>query len=195
MKSFRLSRPLAALAFGGMVFLGALEPAQAVSNPPIRMVDGIEVMCGGHNKAEMAFMEMVAPRWAATLEFAVSRGARGAFPSDVRVSVRDKYTGRPVLATVADGPMLVARLDPGTYDVEATVSGLTITHTITVFDGAATRTVFQWPSNFDFIAAAAAEGATLQAAGRPATTATALKTVGVAAVRGRQAAATGVDAD
>lgn len=195
MKSFRLSRPLAALAFGGMAFLGALAPAQAASNPPIRMVDGIEVMCGGNDKAEMAFMEMVAPRWAATLEFAVSGGARGAFPSDVRVSVRDKYTGRPVMATVADGPMMVARLDPGTYDVEATVSGLTITHSLTVFDGASTKTVFQWPSNFDFVAAAAAEGTTLLARARPAAAPTALKTVGVTAVRGRQAAATGVDGD
>jgi len=195
MKSFRLSRPLAALAFGGMVFLGATAPAQAVSNPPIRMVEGIEVMCGGNDKAEMAFMEMVAPRWAATLEFAVSRGARGAFPSDVRVSVRDKYTGRPVMAMVADGPMMVARLDPGTYDVAATVSGLTITHSITVFDGASTRTLFQWPSNFDFVAAAAAERGTLQAGARPPATITALKPVGVAAVRGRQAAAAGVDAD
>lgn len=191
MNSSRFSRSLAALALGGSAFFGT---AQALTNPPIRMVEGVETMCGGRTKAEMAFMEMVSPRWAATLEFAVSRAPRGAFPASVRVSVRDKYNGRQVMDTTADGPLMVARLEPGTYDVEATVSGLTLTQTLTVFEGAASKAVFQWPSNFDFVAAAAAENGPVASASTKAAALPQQARVDTSLVRGRQAAVS-ADAD
>lgn len=193
MNTFRFARPVAVLAVGGAALLAALGSAQAITNPPIRVADGIEYMCGGASKAEMAFMEMVAPRWAAEFEFAVSRGDRGAFPAKVQVSVRDKYTGRPVMRTVADGPFMVARLDAGTYDVEATVSGLTLTQSLTVFEGSSSKTVFQWPSNFDFVAAAAADGSTVQAGAARAASQQQARATDAVPTRSRQAAAASLD--
>ncbi len=193
MNSFRFARPLAVLAMGGATLLGALTSAHALTNPPIRVADGVEYMCGGTGKSEMAFMEMVAPRWAAVLEFGVNRADRGAFPANVQVSVRDKYTGRPVMRATADGPFLVARLDAGTYDIEATVSGLTLTQTLTVFEGSSSKAVFQWPSNFDFVAAAAADSGTMLAgaAGKPVVPQ--VKAAEATSARGRQAAAASLD--
>lgn len=182
---FRFLRPVAVLALCGAACVGS---AQALTNPPIRMVEGVETMCGGRTAAEMAFMDMVSPRWAATLEFAVSGAPRGAFPAHVRVAVRDRYNGHQVMDTTADGPLMVARLEAGSYDVEATVSGLTLVQTLTVFEGAASKAVFQWPSNFDFVSAAATEKGLTASAAKPAATSPQAR-VDTSAVRGRQTTA------
>jgi len=152
MNLMRLRRPMAALVLGGTAaFLGAMTTsAHAFSNPPIQVAQGVEYMCGGANKDEAAFMQMVSPRWAATLEFGVSNGGqKGSFPARAAVQVREKYTGRPVMEAQSQGPYMLARLDPGAYDVNVTLGGLTLTQTLTVIAGAPAHAVFMWPSNFD----------------------------------------------
>lgn len=149
MNPTRFWRPAAALAI-----FGIFTSAQALTNPPIRMAQGIEYMCGGKTSAEAAFMQTVAPRWAATLEFAVSRARTGEFPTDVKVVVRERYTGREVMQAATGAPFMLARLDPGAYEIEATMGGVTLQQSLTVFNGASSRAAFVWPSNVDFAAAA-----------------------------------------
>ena len=148
MNANRFSWPVVTLAF-----LGFLSSAHALTNPPIRMAQGIEYMCGGKSNAEAAFMETVAPRWAATLEFAVNRAKPGEFPADVKVVVRERYTGRQVMETSTDARFMLARLNPGAYEIEATLSGITLLQPLTVFNGISSRASFVWPSNVDFAAA------------------------------------------
>lgn len=153
-----------ALAAG--VLLGAWTSAQALTNPPIQMTQGIEYMCGGKSSAEAAFMRMVSPRWAATLEFSVNRAKPGEVPDDVTVVVRERYTGRQVMEAVAGAPFMLARLDPGAYEVEATMGGLTLRQPLVVFNGVGSRAVFVWPSNIDFANAGGPRMAERQAAAR-----------------------------
>lgn len=131
--------------------LGVLLPAAALGNPPIRMApQGVEFMCGGQRgDREMAFMERVSPRWGATLEFAMAPGPGGAMPAPVQVSVHDKYNGEHVLQAESDGPMMLARLRPGTYEVQASLGPLTLTQTLIVRLGQPGRLLFRWPSNYD----------------------------------------------
>ena len=152
MNLMRLRQPMAALALGGTAaFFGAMATsAHAFSNPPIEMAQGVEYMCGGTSKDEAAFMQMVSPRWAATLEFGVNDSTqRASFPMRAAVQVREKYTGRAVMEAQSQGPYMLARLDPGAYDVNVTLGGLTMTQTLTVIAGVPARAVFMWPSNFD----------------------------------------------
>ena len=58
-----------------------------------------------------------------------------------------------MLQAQADGPLLVARLAPGTYEVQATLGSLTLTQTLIVRLGQPGRTTFVWPSNFDIASA------------------------------------------
>ncbi|SDD27917.1 hypothetical protein SAMN05444679_10981 [Variovorax sp. CF079] len=149
MKATRFWWPTVALAF-----FGAWTSAHALTtNPPIRMAQGIEYMCGGKSSAEAAFMRMVSPRWAATLEFSVNRAKTGEVPADVKVVVRERYSGRPVMEAVSGAPFMLARLDPGAYEVEATLAGITLQQPLIVFNGMASRAAFVWPSNVDFAAA------------------------------------------
>ncbi|MGJ7509362.1 hypothetical protein [Variovorax sp. GT1P44] len=149
MNPIRFWRPAAALAI-----FGALLPSHAMTNPPIRVAQGIEYMCGGKSSEEAEFMQTVSPRWAATLEFGISRAKPGiTFPSEVKVMVRERYSNRPVMETSTGAPFMLARLDPGAYEVEATMGGVTLRQPLVVFNGMASKAVFMWPSNVDFAAA------------------------------------------
>ena len=66
------------------------------------------------------------------------------------VVVRERYTGRAVMHAVADAPFMLARLDPGAYEVEATLGGVTLRQPLVVFNGVGSRVMFAWPSNVDF---------------------------------------------
>lgn len=149
MTSFRLPSAVARTVATVALALGSFAAAQAAANPPIRMADGVEYMCGGSDKAEAQFLQMVSPRWAATLEFALGNGSRGSLPSDIQVLVRDKYNGKRVMETTATGPLMLTRLEPGSYDVEATLGGITLTQQVNVFNGVPVRARFVWPSNID----------------------------------------------
>jgi hypothetical protein len=159
MNPTRFRRPLAALVLGGTAILGAFSSAHAVSNPPIQVAQGIEYMCGGAAKGEAEFMEMVAPRWAATIELGVSDG-KGAqlagFPAKASIQIRQKYTGQPIMNVETQAPYMLARLNPGAYDVNVTLGGLTLTQSLVVIAGAPARASFLWPSNFDMASVAPA---------------------------------------
>ena len=148
MNTTRFWRPVAALALGGASLLGALA-AHAAYNQPIHMANGIEYMSGGISSDEAALMQTVAPRWPATFEFAIKDGTRSDFAADIAVTVRDA-AGRALLSQVnAEGPFMVARLEPGRYEVEATLAGRTLKQTVEIHAGGPTRTLFLWPAGTD----------------------------------------------
>lgn len=153
-------RPLLAMAC-----MGASIPSHALTtNPPIRVAQGIEYMCGGKSSAEAAFMRMVSPRWAATLQFAVNRAKPGEVTDEVKVVVRERYSGKQVMEASTGAPYMFARLDPGAYEVQATLGGLTLEQPLVVFNGVSSKAAFVWPSNIDFAAAAEPPIAERQAA-------------------------------
>jgi len=148
MKAFAPSyRPL----WLALALLAPLPPSGAavLTNPPIRIAsDGIEYMCGGSGNAEAAFMDMVAPRWAASFQFAMNQAGQGRMRvANVKLVVRDAYNGYEALNVMADAPHLLARLSPGTYTVEATLDGLTLIQPLKVVQGMSTKATFVWPSN------------------------------------------------
>ncbi|MBS0341575.1 MAG: hypothetical protein JSS56_13690 [Proteobacteria bacterium] len=132
------------------LYVAAVQAGAAVvTNPPIRMApQGVEYMCGGSGQAEAAFMETVAPRWAASFQFAMNQtGSSRARVTGVKLVVTDAYNGYQLLDVMADAPHLLARLPPGSYRVEATLDGVTLIQPITVVRGMAARATFVWPSN------------------------------------------------
>ena len=156
MNPSRLRRPLAALVLSGTAaFLGAaalVAPAHALSNPPIEVAQGIEYMCGGAARDEAAFMEMVSPRWAATIALGVSDGKgaqQGGFPAKAEVQIRQKYTGQLVMDVQTKSPYMLARLNPGAYDVNVTLGGLTLTQSLVVIAGVPARASLVGPSTLD----------------------------------------------
>ena len=141
-------RSLAALALASSALLGAVA-AHAVFNPPIRMTNGIEYMSGGIDSEEAQLMQSVEARWPASFEFAVEDGKQRVLAAAVVVTIRDS-AGRPLLSRVAaGGPFMVARLEPGRYEVEATLGGRSLKQPVEVPPGHSVHTVFVWPAGTD----------------------------------------------
>jgi hypothetical protein len=144
----RTAHSLAAALICGAGLLGMMS-AQA-TNPPIHITNGIEYMSGGGAKDEAQFMETVSPRWAATFEFAVNDASNmlaADIAPNVKLQVRDASNGNALLSAQAEGPYLLARLDPGRYTVEATLNGQTLKQEVTVRAGEASKATFVWPSS------------------------------------------------
>ncbi|SEJ94423.1 hypothetical protein SAMN05216567_10686 [Variovorax sp. OK605] len=149
-------RPLAAAAFCGAVLLGALSAvasAQAAVNPPIFMSHGIEYMSGGIGSDEAQLMETVSPRWPATLEFAVKDSKGADFAANVHVTVRDGSGTALIDNVTSGGPFMVARLDPGNYEVEARLGNQVLKQPLHVLQGAPSKVSFVWPAGTDMASA------------------------------------------
>lgn len=145
----------AARLFPALVLCLALPPSGAATladlQPPIRRDDGgMEYMAGGQDGRQRAFLERVAPQWGATLEFVAPAALTPTDALPVEVRIVDRYRGGQVLSARAEGPLLLARLPPGTYEVEARIGPLATTQTLTVMLGVPGRLRFAWPSNVDF---------------------------------------------
>jgi len=148
------TRPLAAFMLCGAVLLGALSPAHATVNPPIYMAHGVEYMSGGIGSDEAQLMETVSPRWPATFEFAVKDHKGSAdFAAGVHVTVRDGSGTALLDNVVSGGPFMVARLEPGTYEVEARIGSQTLKQSVTVPHGASAKAIFEWPAGTDMASA------------------------------------------
>lgn len=142
-------RPVAAALFCGAVLLSALSSAQAAVNPPIYMSHGVEYMSGGIGSDEAQLMETVSPRWPATFEFAVKDGKSADFAANVHVTVRDAHGVALIDNVTSGGPFMVARLEPGNYDVEATLGGQVLKQQVRVPEGASAKASFVWPAGTD----------------------------------------------
>ena len=95
--------------------IALLAPLAAGAATPV-------VVCGGIGSDERHAMQAQATNANVSLEFFV--GKRGAYVADVELTFTPAK-GLPSYSTNADGPLCFARLDPGTYRVEATYRGAT----------------------------------------------------------------------
>jgi hypothetical protein len=54
---------------------------------------------------------------------------------------------------VSGGPFMVARLEPGTYEVEARIGSQTLKQSLNVPQGAPAKATFVWPAGTDMASA------------------------------------------
>lgn len=137
-------------AFAATAGLAIGSAAWAAPLPPIQTQGGVTFTSGGIGRGEATAMQAQASRWPLTLEFAVRqrKGSDDAFVADVKVQVLDGQQRR-VLDSVSKGPFLLARLDPGRYEIKATFGGETLTREIHLTAGHPLREVFVWPHGLE----------------------------------------------
>lgn len=68
----------------------------------------------------------------------------GSYLSNVDVKILQK-AGKQVLATVTEGPVLLADLPAGTYSLMATAEGKTLNERFSLTKGQHRRIVLRWP--------------------------------------------------
>lgn len=140
----RFTRQLGAVLIG---MTCAMSSAWA-ELPAAHHYGGVEYVTGGFGSDESAAMKAAMPDYPLVFTFAASDGSRSAYVSRVQVVVRDHYDAT-VLNVETQGPFLLARIGPGTYQVHATYRNQTQSRQVTVADGKSTRVVFEWKREAD----------------------------------------------
>lgn len=149
-KTFRTPLSALALTLAGAALLGT---AARADNLPIYDANGVLYVSGGVGQNESRFMRSVQSQWPASFEFAARAGNKSDFVADVVVSVFDSQGNVVLDNVVTDGPMLLARLAPGRYKVQATLDGRTLTRDIDVPRTGTAHNLFLWPQGTDMASA------------------------------------------
>jgi hypothetical protein len=118
------------------VFAGDL-PAEQTS------AGGIRFLSGGVGLDESGAIKAAQKDYSLSLLFAQTR--RNEFVADVKVSVLDK-SGNVLLETVADGPMLMAKLPAGDYTVNAEYQGNAQSRKVHIGTNGVNQLGFVWQS-------------------------------------------------
>jgi hypothetical protein len=122
--------------------LGVAGAAYAQTGlPPTQTYGSTSFVTGGVGLDESTAMKAAQKDYALSLLFVQTE--RGEYLSDVKVSIKDK-SGDIVLETVADGPMLLAKLPPGAYRISAEHNGKTLSKTVEIKAKGVTRAAFVW---------------------------------------------------
>jgi hypothetical protein len=150
---FRKSAAIALTAAIGLAWIGtARAQADMGALPPVQQNGSVDYLTGGIGQDESTTIDMESKRWPLTLVFGTTGGrAKADYLADVQVSVRDQR-GNTALDVKSDGPYLLARLSPGTYDVQAEFAGKTLHRKVVVRAGHPVRTVMLWPASAEYAA-------------------------------------------
>ena len=135
----------AVAAATGALLLGAAFAQAATALPAVHKSGQVEYLSGGVGRDEAKAIESASRQWPLTLEFAVKDKQKADFVADVNVMLRDAE-GRTALKAVADGPFLLARVQPGHYTVDATFGGKTLHEKVLVKAGQPAKRFFEWPA-------------------------------------------------
>jgi hypothetical protein len=114
-------------------------PPMAVGEVAVHTQDGVSFVSGGVGDERQA-LEAMGQRFDLKLTMALSTGH---FVGDARVRIQSPQ-GRIVLDTLADGPLLYAQLQPGTYTVSCSLNGKELKQTAQITPGAQQELTFTW---------------------------------------------------
>lgn len=133
-----------AATLGTMMMGGAFAQTMATL-PPLHKSGQVEYLSGGIGKDEATAIERASKQWPLTLEFAVKEKEHAAFVANVSLVVRDAK-GHTALQTTSDGPLLLARLAPGHYTIDATLADKTLHRQVSINPAHPAKIVLIWPT-------------------------------------------------
>ena len=124
----------------GALALAVAFPAAALPQP--KTDHGITYLSGGIGEDESTAMKAEVKDYPLSLVF--SAGKDGAYLAEIPVTIKDR-AGNTVLDTVSHGPIMLVRLAPGEYRIEATRNGHALHRTVSVKGKGDTQVVLHWP--------------------------------------------------
>jgi hypothetical protein len=137
-------RQAAAIALALLAVSAVLAPrASAKSDEVVRAPSGVMYVTGGAGSEAVDLLKSMERDFNLKLVFA---NTSGAYVSDVKVTIIDA-SGRVVLDTTSEGPLLMAKLPAGGYRVDATFGGHPESRKVTVAANKLIAVDFRWAAN------------------------------------------------
>ncbi len=140
------SKALLLLMLGAGLAISAVPAvaAPAAPLPPEHSVGNVTYLSGGIGKDEAAAMKQAAAHYPLEVMFlAKEKDRHDAYKAGDTVKIWD-HSGKIVLDTQIDGPILLAKLPPGKYKVEAIDRGRTEERTVSLDPDKHARLNFEW---------------------------------------------------
>ena len=135
----------AVAAATAVLLLNTAFAHEAGALPAVHKSGQVEYLSGGIGGDEAKAIESASRQWPLTLEFAVKDKQKAEFVADVKVMLRDAE-GHTALKAIADGPFLLARVQPGRYTVDVTFAGKTLHDKVFVKAGQPAKRLVEWPA-------------------------------------------------
>jgi len=117
-------------------------PIAAAAEPKVRTDNGVSYVSGGAGDEEKKALEATGERYSLKVTMALTSGH---FVGDAQVKIQDSK-GQTLVDTVADGPLLYAALQPGTYTVHCSLNGKAQQQTAQITAGKQTQVACSWTS-------------------------------------------------
>ncbi|MAR56763.1 MAG: hypothetical protein CMM93_06225 [Rickettsiales bacterium] len=114
-------------------------PANSAQTSATTQADTKNYMSGGVGEQDRQQLEAMQNNYNVKMTTAESTGA---YLADIPVKITNA-SGETVIETVTEGPLFFAKLEPGTYTIEATHNGIAKTQKITAGENQKAL-VFQW---------------------------------------------------
>jgi hypothetical protein len=141
-----VSRVFRRRLFAGWLAVAAFVPsvlvaAENADNETVVMLGNISYVSGGIGEDSRERLKAFASAFNLKLLLAKKSGE---YLGDVEVVINDAK-GRELIKAVAEGPIFMANLPPGSYEVAATTEGLTQKQRVSVVKGKLGTMHFRWP--------------------------------------------------
>ena len=113
--------------------------------PPVEKSQGdVRYVMGGIGLDESQEMKSMESQYSLAVTFAEQDNGKADYLADIPVTIRNS-SGQTVLSVKSDGPYLLVKLPPGSYDITASHAGTPKTDHFTVGSGShADKVVFDW---------------------------------------------------
>lgn len=113
--------------------------------PEIQSRSNLSCMMGGVGKDESDSMREEAKKWPLNIEFSEHLGKSDAWISGAQLTILNK-DGKTIFQETCNGPMFLAKLAPGKYQLIASYQGVTKKRTIEIHEGKSLKESFNWQS-------------------------------------------------
>jgi hypothetical protein len=125
---------------GSALRVSAQEPLLSPESEQVTMIGNISYVSGGIGEDSRQRLSAFAAAFNLRLLMALTSGE---YVGDVAVGIVDDK-GREVLNAVSEGPIFMANLPPGRYEVSASIGGVIQKRTLAVFAERQSVVHFRW---------------------------------------------------
>ena len=133
--------PAAVLAAAFAVPVTAATMMQSAALPQPKTEGAITYLSGGIGKPESTAMKAEARHYPLSMVFSANKDNE--YLADVHVTIKD-HTGKDVLSTVAEGPIMLVKLPAGRYTVIADANGKSFKRSVNVREKGERQLSFHW---------------------------------------------------
>ena len=129
-----------------LAFVAPASAVHAVGVPQEHSQGPVTFVSGGIGQEEAAAMRQAAADYPLTLEMATAAGGpRDAYIAHAKVDIQD-VTGRAVLETTTDGPLMLVNLPSGIYHVAVNWNGVEREKTVEVGGDRRQHVMLEFPN-------------------------------------------------